>query len=100
MVVVVIDGCDVAVPTSVQSGILVVVEVVVVVLVGIVSPVPSNVQSVKVISPLSVQFKGTAVVVVVVVELVRDVVVVVVGGLGTNSPTIKSKSSQHPFIPE
>jgi len=87
LVVVVIDGCPTAIPSSAQFGIIVVVEVVVVVLVGSVSPVPSNVQSTN------------NVVVEVVVRGFLALVVVDVVVHGT-SDIARSSRSQLPFNPE
>jgi len=62
--------------------------------------VPANVQLVSVTVPTRLQFNVVVVVVVLLVEVVDVLDVVVVVGTGPGTPTITSKSSQHPFMPE
>ena len=62
--------------------------------------IPESEQSISVAVPISVQSNVVVVEVVELVELVEVLDVVVVVGFGPGTPTITSKSSQHPFIPE
>jgi len=62
--------------------------------------VPDMVQFVSLTVPTRLQFNVVVVVVVELVEVVDVLEVVVVVGIGPGTPTITSKSSQHPLIPE